>query len=469
MAEAAQKKAVWATAVAAAWSSICVAVAGAADFPVIVRAEQFGTAQTDGISDLAVDGSGAVFVGGNTGGTLPGQTPSGQADVFVRAYEAAGEERWTRQFGTAGDDALEAVAVDHAGGVFVAGRSPQVLPGQTEAGAFVRGYDRAGNEQWTRQFGGPTAGATDVTVDAAGNVYVAGGVRAALPGQTFSSFGDAFVRKYDPLGHEVWTRQFGAFTTQTAEGVAVDGAGSVFVAGTQARWDGRSSVDEGFLRRYDAEGGLQWERLMQGSGLLSVHPWVTVSGVAVDTAGNASVVGSGRGFIGPAFSNGFVRRYDSEGNVLWTDSVVDSVRLTSVDAVVVDGASNTYLTASIGTDPMYTGLEAGQMVVRKYDAAGAVVWSVRFGEPSGNGLAGVAGTPSGDLEVAGGTSGVWPGESSAGGHDALRLTLGGAGFVPVAFPPRLRAQCQDGGWRHYVAPYVFANQGQCVRFVNAAR
>src|SRR5437773_1736936 len=93
-----------------------------------------------------------------------------QAGRFCRPIPgAARTELWTRQFGTAGDDSVGAIAVD-AAGVYVVTREL--------TGAFVRKYDAAGNELWTRQFGtaGPLAA---VAVDASG-LYVAG--FGTLPG-----------------------------------------------------------------------------------------------------------------------------------------------------------------------------------------------------------------------------------------------------------------------------------------------
>ena len=73
------------------------------------------------------------------------------AEVLYRRKD--GSEFWTRQFGTpsASDQAL-AVSADDSGG-YVAGTTPQALPGQASGGAFVRKYDFAGSDVWTQQFG----------------------------------------------------------------------------------------------------------------------------------------------------------------------------------------------------------------------------------------------------------------------------------------------------------------------------
>lgn len=60
---------------------------------------QFGTTGLDEAKSVAVDPTGAGYVVGETFGTLPGQTPAGTLDAFIRKYDAAGTELWTRQFG----------------------------------------------------------------------------------------------------------------------------------------------------------------------------------------------------------------------------------------------------------------------------------------------------------------------------------------------------------------------------------
>src|SRR5439155_520234 len=144
---------------------------------------QFGTAGLDQAIGIAVDASG-VYVTGNTTGTFPGQTSAGGEDAFARKYDLNGTELWTRQFGTAGYDLANSIAVD-ASGVYVAGNE------DVEGGlqAFVRKYDAVGTEVWTRQFsselfGNPSqAEALGVAADASG-VYVAGDAGGIFPGQT---------------------------------------------------------------------------------------------------------------------------------------------------------------------------------------------------------------------------------------------------------------------------------------------
>src|SRR5437762_3541924 len=133
---------------------------------------------------------------------------------------APGDIDWLRQFGSdftgsgQGLDPARAVAAD--GNVYVVGDLPHALPGQTSAGgvdAYVRKYDAAGAELWTRQFGTAVNDFPGGLAADASGVYVAGSTHGTLPGQTSAGDEDAFVRKYDAAGTELWTRQFGTDST----------------------------------------------------------------------------------------------------------------------------------------------------------------------------------------------------------------------------------------------------------------
>ena len=197
---------------------------------------QFGSPSQDTARGVAVDGEGNVYLVGGTLGTARGQTSAGSADAFLRKYDRAGARAWTRQFGSIEWDDAFGVAVDGEGNVYVAGHADAALPGQTSAGsidAYLRKYDTAGEELWTRQFGSREVDqAFSVAVDVEGNVYVTGETWGALPGQESAGVIDAYLRKYDDAGEELWTHQFGSSTLDQPTSVVVDGAGNVYVAGS---------------------------------------------------------------------------------------------------------------------------------------------------------------------------------------------------------------------------------------------
>ena len=159
--------------------------------------------------------SGIVYVAGHTVGAFAGQTlaSQGQPDVFLTRYDEQGNAIWSRQFGSTEQDHGTGVTVDLTG-VYVVGWTQGALPGQSFLGdydAFIRKYDVNGNVLWTRQFG--TAAqeqAFGVATDGTG-IYVVGYTQGPLaPGTPANPGEDAFIRRYDANGNEVWTKQFGS-------------------------------------------------------------------------------------------------------------------------------------------------------------------------------------------------------------------------------------------------------------------
>jgi hypothetical protein len=308
--------------------------------------QQFGSSGFDQARSLWVDGSGSVYVAGLTSGTLPGGTSAGGVNAFVRKYDGAGNVQWTWQFGTGSDTRVLSMSVDGSGNVYVAGQTLGAFPGQTNAGiydAFVRKYDSAGAVQWTRQFGANYEEyAESVSVDGVGHVYVAGYAYVAAL-ET-----DAFVRKYDGTGVLQWARQFGTTDSDAAHAARVDGNGNVYVAGfTYGQLPAQASAGgvDAFLRKYDGAGAEQWTRQIGSDQQDRAYS------VSVDGSGSVYVAGYTGGTLPGQTSAGaydaFVRKYDSAGAEEWTRQFGSS----SFDVVYSVSGSGHVAGATEGTLP----------------------------------------------------------------------------------------------------------------------
>ena len=78
-----------------------------------------------------------------------------------------------------------------------------------------------------------------VATDLSGNVYVAGGTNGGLDGNTNAGNTDLFVVKYSSSGTKQWTKQLGSSSRDSANGVATDSSGNVYVTGmTKGGLDG---------------------------------------------------------------------------------------------------------------------------------------------------------------------------------------------------------------------------------------
>ncbi len=339
-----------------------------------------------------VDANGIDLVGS---GLVPGQIQLGYNDALVRRYDSSGNELWTREFGTVTNDYAWGVASD-ASGIYVVGSTYGALPGQTNAGhaltqpgfygtldAYIRKYDANGTELWTRQFGSLANEYTwGVVVDATG-VYVVGQTEGVLPGQTDTGVGngasDAFIRKYDLNGNELWTRQFGTPFNDNAVAAVVDSTALYVVGSTQGELPGQTKTPftnyEAFIRKYDANGTELWTRQFAAS------EHAIGFGVAVDNSG-VYVSGAVRGVLPGQTSAGstdaFVRKYDISGNEVWTRQFGSSLEDDGI-ALAADGTA-VYVTGD--TDGVLSGqTSAGAFdaFIRKYDVSGSRLWTRQFG------------------------------------------------------------------------------------------
>ncbi len=344
----------------------------------VLWARQFGTPEMEHAARVAVDASG-VYVAGETDGAM-GQAPAGQGDVFLRKYDSEGNEVWTRQFGTPGLDTVGGFAVD-ATGVYVGGRTYGTLTDQLSAGAadaFLRKYDVNGNEVWTRQFGTPSDDTVSgIALDGSG-VYVVG------------SFGDG-LRRYDLDGNVVWSKP-----GQAVRAIAADRSG-VYLAGGYA------------LRKFDANGNLAWTRPLDSSSAVEA---ATVDASHLYLVG-FTVVGSE--------SDAYLRVYDLDGNLLSADTF-GSLSIDIAWAVAAD-ASGVYVAGEAHGDlPGLISAGEGDVFLRKYDLNGNQVWTRQFGTPYDDGADGVAVDASG-VYVAGDTAGAILGQAHLGYYDAFVVKM----------------------------------------------
>lgn len=157
---------------------------------------QFGPTTQYAAAWAVAGGRGAIYVGGDTGGTLTGTPNAGGADGFLRRYNLDGAAVWTRAIRTPQDDTVRGVAL-LGDQVALAGSTRGVLPGQESSGqadAYLRIYDRDGARDETFQFG--TKGYDTVrALSAAGYVFAMAGqvFGGAIPTQRELGSGDAAV------------------------------------------------------------------------------------------------------------------------------------------------------------------------------------------------------------------------------------------------------------------------------------
>ena len=263
---------------------------------------------------------------------------------------------------------------------------------------------------WARNYGTAPGNAQTLStaVDVAGNVYITGhfsGVTLVIGGVTLTRVGgqDSFVAKLDADGTVLWAKNYGGFAAIVeGNGVAVDGAGNVYLSGT---FDASLSTpalpvigsDDAFALKLDASGNTIWAKNYGGSGA-SMYGY----GIAVDGSGNVYLSGyfDSWDLTAPALtkignSDAFALKLDASGTTLWARNY-GGIGANAVSyGIAVDGSGNVYLSgnfsnASLST-PALTRIGDRDALVLKLDAAGSTVWARNYGgvaaEAYGNAIA----------------------------------------------------------------------------------
>lgn len=323
----------------------------------------------------AVDSKGNVVIAGifentiNLGGSP--LTSAGALDAFVAKYDKDGKHLWSRAFGSENEQVAHGVAVGSNDDVFLTGAFQNEIDfgsGKlTSAGQydiFLVRLNALGNAVWSVRYGDSASQeALSVAVTSTNTAVVAGKFAGSmdLGDQTLTSAGgtDAFIASFTDGGTAsyYWAHSYGGAGDQAAEGVAMDAAGNVILAG----WFG-GSIDffdgsgnkfadgnDAFLVRYDESGTTEWFKIFtEGGDQIATNVAFDSSGVVVaghfegTTNFGGSDVSSNLGTI-----DTFIAKYDAGGVHLW-DTKVSSPGLDQATGVALDSSGNVLVTGFIG-------------------------------------------------------------------------------------------------------------------------
>lgn len=390
--------------------------------PSLSWAHQFGSDGFDmawGVVTTPAD----VYVSGFTTGALPGATGTGGVDGFLVRLDRAGDEVWSRQFGTDGDDLTFGLAMD-ATGLYVLGGTEGEFDGQTSIGgrdAYLAKFGFDGSRQWVVQFGTTRDDSPSYVAADAGGVYVVGNTAGAFAGRRNRGGEDVFVGRFDANGTQEWVRQFGTRADDIGYAAAT-GGGDVYLNGfTASHFRGQRSRGQfdAFVARYDAAGHRAWLRQF------GTRENELAYGIAVDTTG-VYVSGETTGRFDAQRQRGeadaYMRKLSLDGARLWV-AQFGTPRYDGCSTVVVDGTSAYCSGRTSGTFAGQTSAGRSDVFVKRLDAAtGARGWSLQFGTRADD-EANWSAIDAGGLTVVGDTGGRFLGAAALGGGDAFAVSI----------------------------------------------
>jgi hypothetical protein len=401
----------------------CVLAICVLSFSLLSNAQNAAFAWGRGISGSGInwaisssaDTAGNVYTVGYFSGTTdfdPGPntvnlTATGSNDAFISKLDAAGNYVWVIQLGSTINDAINDVALDTQGNIYVCGAGSSnidfdpgpgtvTLPGS----GFVAKYDADGNYIWATRSSGGSA----LAVDANENIYVTGYyVRGPIHNPTEYA-NDTYITKLSNTGVVQWSKLVSGKREDIAWSIAVDGDGNVIAGGSTL--SDTLDLDPGpgvynmiyvgggfdvFLIKLDANGNFVW-----GGALTAEYPY----DIKTDASNNIFITGMFGGMAdfnpGPgtyhitaAGADPFILRLNPDGQLVWVKQLAGvSGTFAYAKAMALDASGNIYTSGFVkgrfDMDPgpdsaMVNAVAAGGPFVSKLDANGNFVWGKAFG------------------------------------------------------------------------------------------
>jgi hypothetical protein len=434
--------------------------------PVLTFSTYIGGSLDETGNGIAVDANGFVYVAGSTDSyDFPAphhiafcrpfgdteQDPCINPAVIKLDPDGAGFVYAT--YFVVGDGSAHAIAIDAAGNAYLTGNTDTGVDLFNLSHAFIAKLNSTGSQLlYYKTVNVPVtiskppflSSGEAIAVDNAGNAYATG-----------SFVSNVFVIKLDPGGNTVWSKLMQTSNFGSGTGLALDPAGSVYVAGhtgsdfptTPGAFQTSCSPTLvcGFVAKIDALGSsVLYSTFLEGAA---------INGLTVNSAGNAYVTGSTTSpnlpivnAIQPSLAgcpvnpcqDAFVTEFNSSGSGLIFSTYLGGTGTDAGQAITLDPSGNIYIAGSTSsTDfPVLNAVQAtlgsgafsNDGFVTKINASGsALLYSTYLGGGGADEVNAIAADAYGNVYAAGTTfSRNFP------TMRALQPLIGGAGFGSVA-------------------------------------
>lgn len=415
-----------------------------------------GSGQTNPTA-ITLDSSGDAYVtGSTTTNDFPGT--SGTGDLFVAELNPAGTGIvYITYFGSANNplepphENTSGIALDGSGNAYVTGATDSstfpVTPGTLEPtrigyndAGFVLRLGPGGQVVWGTYLGGSDSIANAITVDEAGNAYVAGAFALTnfpAASGTCASNDYAIAATLNPSGSTLLNATCIAGFLGVA--IGLDPQSNIYVLGSTQTTNLPTTPGafQGSPQPNATNGSAAVAKLTSGSisyltYLDGTNGGVFPTSLAVDAAGNAYVGGATSSTDFPvtpgAFdptdptlpgnSSGFVTKLNPAGTALAWSTYLGGSYNSSVQAIAVDSSGNAYVagttwSASFPTTPgaIFSSVQLvgfnDDVFVTQLGADGSVLdYSGRMGSTANNQATAMARSAAGSLYITGNTASV---------------------------------------------------------------
>lgn len=368
---------------------------------------------------IATDDNGNTYITGHFGNSVITWgsfnlylAANASSDIFIVKLDPNGNALWAKNVGAIAGEGT-GIAVDTIGNVYVTGwYSAGAITFDTISlinsglpDVFVAKLDPFGNAIWAKRAGGSNNDFSySISLDNNNNVFITGNFTSNSISfgnitlqNSFLSYPDLFVVKYDNNGNATWAKNFGGntgFPSETSNSIATDNSGNSYIVGKTG--SDSISFDNGlsyiveenfsnfFLVKFDPFGNTLLSKGFNSSG-----PTVPIE-LKTDFANNVFICGnfSDSLFADSISLNGFgmddvfIIKLNSNGQVQWAnasggndDDVANGIAVSDNGYVYLTG---NFESPIINFDTISLNITAGpDMFLAQYDYNGNAVRALK--------------------------------------------------------------------------------------------
>ncbi len=355
---------------------------------------------------------GSVIVQTSDGGyAVTGYTYSfgaGDSDAYIAKFDSNQDLSWMKTWGTAGYDCGYSIVQTSDGGYAITGEASDYDTGETDM--FIAKFDSTGVLSWDKIWGGTSYASGSSIIQTSDDGF-------AVTGYTYK-FGsadndyDMFIAKFSSTGILSWDRTWGGDYDEYGYSIIQASDGGYAVTGSTSIYDTEIWSDM-FIAKFDSTGNLSWNKTWGGAADDIGYSIIQASDGGYAVTGSANELGTGG-------SDMFIAKFDSTGNLswdkIWGGTDYDggySITQTSDDGYAVTGSTISFDSGS------------QDMFITKFSSTGTLSWEKTWGGVGSDHGSSIVQTSDSGYAIIGYTNSY-----GAGDNDMFIVKYNSSGVIP---------------------------------------
>lgn len=291
--------------------------------------------------------------------------------------------------GSSASDYGKSVVKTTDGGYVVTGQSGY---GGGSGDMFIAKYTSDGTKAWAKTWGGTSNDVGNAIIQTSDGGYAVTGSTNSF-GSSAPSFSDMFLAKFTADGSKSWIKTWGGDNSDAGYSLVQTPDGGYAVTGLTISTGYTTGGEDAFVARFTADGDISWLRTWGDTAHDEALDMIQVIDGGYVIVGNTYSYGAD----GP---NAFIAKFDSNGILVWSKTLVGSGLESGVSIVQAPDGSLAFTGSTLNSGVGTGGYEA---YVVKTDNDGNLIWKRSWGGSDDDSSISISNTSEGNFVITGGT------------------------------------------------------------------